>query len=127
MQSALIGESLHLVAEDVITPKDLEKVVKFGLGPRWSFMGPFMTGHLNAQGGYLDYMTKFEHSYRADMADLQVNYPWTMATIRKVHEAISQEIPVEKVLDGQRWRDRRLMQWRKSLETASSANACWKT
>jgi len=120
LQSAVIGESLHLVAEDVISPEDLEKVMRFGLGPRWALMGPFMTGHLNAQGGYLDYMTKFEHSYRADMADLKVNYPWTMATIRQVHQALSQEVPVEKVLEGQQWRDRRLMAWRKSADSDRS-------
>ena len=48
LQSAVIGESLHLVGEGAISPQDLEKVMKFGLGPRWALMGPFMTGHLNA-------------------------------------------------------------------------------
>lgn len=29
---------------------DVDKVVRFGLGPRYAFMGPLETAHLNAEG-----------------------------------------------------------------------------
>ena len=51
LQGALLAEAFRLVADDVISPTDLDALVKHGLGLRWSFMGPLETIDLNAPGG----------------------------------------------------------------------------
>lgn len=64
LQAAVIAESLHLVAEGVISAMDLDRVMADGLGRRWAFMGPFLTGHLNAKAGYRQYMRQYGAGYR---------------------------------------------------------------
>lgn len=43
LQGALLAEAFRLLADDVISPTDLDALVKHGLGLRWSFMGPLET------------------------------------------------------------------------------------
>ena len=116
LQAAVVGESLHLVGEDVISAEDLDKVMVHGLGMRWAFMGPFLTGHLNATKGYNQYMTLFGDVYRNMISDLNVGYEWGPELIKKIHDNLSSTWPAEKCLEGQRWRDRKLMEMRKAYE-----------
>ena len=55
LQGALLAEAFRLIADDVISPVDVDALVKHGLGLRWSFMGPLETIDLNAPGGLEDY------------------------------------------------------------------------
>ncbi len=48
-----------------MTPQDLDKTLKDGLGLRWSFMGPFETIELNAPGGIPDYCRRYGPSLSA--------------------------------------------------------------
>ena len=41
IQLAVLREALHLVENDVISIEDLDKVMKYGIGPRYAFLGPF--------------------------------------------------------------------------------------
>ena len=50
LQGALLAEAFRLVGEGYVSPQDLDKTIKDGLGLRWSFMGPFETIELNAPG-----------------------------------------------------------------------------
>jgi 3-hydroxyacyl-CoA dehydrogenase len=59
LQAALLSEAFRLVGEGFVTPQDLDKTVKDGLGLRWSFMGPFETIELNAPGGIPDYCQRY--------------------------------------------------------------------
>src|SRR5918997_80645 len=64
LQGALLAEAFRLVGEDVVSPQDLDKTLKDGLGLRWSFMGPFETIELNAPGGIADYCRRYAGFYR---------------------------------------------------------------
>src|SRR5262249_15958249 len=55
LQAVLLSEAFRLVEGGYVTPQDLDKTLKDGLGLRWSFMGPFETIELNAPGGIPDY------------------------------------------------------------------------
>ncbi|MEX2127429.1 MAG: 3-hydroxyacyl-CoA dehydrogenase [Xanthobacteraceae bacterium] len=59
LQAALLSEAFRLVGEGFVSPQDLDKTVKDGLGLRWSFMGPFETIELNAPGGIPDYCQRY--------------------------------------------------------------------
>ena len=59
LQAVLLSEAFRLVEEGYVTPQDLDKTLKHGLGLRWSFMGPFETIELNAPGGIPDYCRRY--------------------------------------------------------------------
>ena len=64
LQGALLTEAMRLVADGVVSPDDLDKTMRDGLGMRWSFMGPFETIELNAPGGVADYCARYSGFYR---------------------------------------------------------------
>ena len=59
LQGALLSEAMRLVGEGYVSPQDLDKTVRDGLGLRWSFMGPLATIELNAPGGVADYCARY--------------------------------------------------------------------
>jgi 3-hydroxyacyl-CoA dehydrogenase len=59
LQAVLLREAFALVADGVCSPADLDKTIRDGLGLRWSFIGPFETGELNAPGGLPDYGQRY--------------------------------------------------------------------
>lgn len=69
LQGALLAEAFRLVQEGVVSPEDLDKTVKDGLGLRWSFMGPFETIELNAPEGIADYCARYGGFYQRLLAD----------------------------------------------------------
>ncbi len=119
LQAAVVAEALHLVGEGYISPEDLDRTMSSGLGLRWAFMGPFMTGHLNASGGYRSYMTMYGDSYREASKSLRMDYPWDMDVIGEVDDAMTKTFPTTDVERGQAWRDRRLMALRQHLDEAA--------
>lgn len=122
LQAAVIAESLRLVERDVISALDLEKVIKHGLGLRWAFMGPFETGHLNADGGYLDYMTKYGPFWSEQFASLGLAYAVSPPVVRAIDEALRRELPASIQAQQQR-RDRIIAQLRAHLRAQAAREA----
>ena len=50
MQYSLLNECWRLIRDGVVSPQDLDVVMKDGMGMRYAFMGPMETIHLNADG-----------------------------------------------------------------------------
>ncbi len=73
LQGALLAEAFRLVGEGYVSPQDLDKTVKDGLGLRWAFMGPFETIELNAPGGIPDYCARYLGFYRRLLDDPPVS------------------------------------------------------
>lgn len=59
LQWTLLAEAYRLVAEGVVDPEGIDQAIREGLGRRWSFMGPFEVGDLNAPHGLADYFSRF--------------------------------------------------------------------
>jgi 3-hydroxyacyl-CoA dehydrogenase len=59
LQAVLLSEAFRLVGDGYVSPQDLDKTIRDGLGLRWSFMGPFATIELNAPGGIPDYCGRY--------------------------------------------------------------------
>jgi 3-hydroxyacyl-CoA dehydrogenase len=108
LQGALLAEAFRLLADDVISPADLDALVKHGLGLRWSFMGPLETIDLNAPGGLADYCTRYGPLY-AELQEQMKPREWDQALISRLHEARRAELPANMMPVRQEWRDRRLM------------------
>jgi 3-hydroxyacyl-CoA dehydrogenase len=108
LQGALLAEAFRLVADDVISPTDLDALVKHGLGLRWSFMGPLETIDLNAPDGLADYCNRYGPLY-ALMQEQMTPLEWDAALVNRLHAARRTELPANMQKVRQEWRDRRLM------------------
>ncbi|HTW71406.1 MAG TPA: 3-hydroxyacyl-CoA dehydrogenase, partial [Acetobacteraceae bacterium] len=108
LQGALLAEAFRLLADNVISPVDLDALVKHGLGLRWSFMGPLETIDLNAPGGLADYCTRYGPLYER-MQRQMVPRLWDRALVDRLHAARRAELPANLQPVRQEWRDRRLM------------------
>lgn len=111
LQAAVVAEALHLVGEGYCSATDLDRAMSDGLGLRWAFMGPFQTGHLNASGGYRDYMRddSYGGTFRRMIGDLDTRNDWPYSLAETISTEMEQTIPTGEIADGQRWRDKRLM------------------
>ena len=86
-------------------------------------MGPFETIDLNAPGGVLDYVARFEGMYRDIHDGLEGRRAdWAEAADRVVGPARRAELPADSLGARQNWRDRRLMALlRHRLQTGGEA------
>jgi 3-hydroxyacyl-CoA dehydrogenase len=110
LQTALVNESVALVAADVIAPEDLDAVVKHSLGLRWAFMGPFETMDMNAPAGFLDYATRYGRHYQQMGQELLVTNPWPHETLEKIEKSRRSAVETDAIQSRMRWRDKALMQ-----------------
>jgi L-gulonate 3-dehydrogenase len=108
LQGALLSEALRLVEEGVVSPHDLDKTMKDGLGLRWSFMGPLETIELNAPGGIADYCTRYGGFYRRLAADSARPDVWDEASVSKVVALWGEPQQAATLAAKGAWRDSRL-------------------
>jgi L-gulonate 3-dehydrogenase len=108
LQGALLAEAFRLLADNVISPADLDALVKHGLGLRWSFMGPLETIDLNAPGGLADYCNRYGPLYWLMQQQMQP-MGWDQTLVDRLHAARRAELPANMQALRQEWRDRRLM------------------
>ena len=108
LQGALLAEAFRLLADEVISPADLDALVKHGLGLRWSFMGPLETIDLNAPGGLADYCARYGPLY-AMLQQQMTPRVWDKALVDRLQAARRAELPANMMPVRQEWRDRRLM------------------
>ena len=109
LQGALLAEAMRLVGEGYVSPDDLDKTVRDGLGLRWAFMGPFATIELNAPGGIPDYCARYGDFFRRLAADPAPVTVWGEANAARVGDALGPPKTQSQRDAGTRWRDRRLM------------------
>lgn len=112
LQVAVVNEAIQLVDEGVISPRDLDRCMRNGLGLRWALMGPFETMELNAPKGFLDYATKFGQTYKEIGGDLKVDKPWRQNTLQEIENWRRSESTIEKIPERQAWRDKMLVRLR---------------
>ena len=113
LQGALLSEAMRLVGEGYVSPEDVDKTVRDGLGLRWSFIGPFATIELNAPGGVADYCARYGPFYRALATDPPPPAVWDFDNVQNVARQLQPPAnPAER--DGRmRWRDLRLLALRR--------------
>ncbi|MCF8483069.1 MAG: 3-hydroxyacyl-CoA dehydrogenase [Rhodospirillum sp.] len=110
LQGALLREAWALFDEGFATAEDIDKTVRDGLGPRWSFMGPFETIDLNAPGGVADYARRLGPLYQSIAASRPEAPPWTEDLISRVERERRSHLGAGDLAERRGWRDRRLME-----------------
>jgi 3-hydroxyacyl-CoA dehydrogenase len=108
LQGALLAEAFRLVGDGVVSPQDLDKTVKDGLGLRWSFMGPFETIELNAPGGIADYCARYTGFYRRLQSAPAGPEVYGANSVARILAAWGGAPSREQLAARTRWRDRRL-------------------
>ncbi len=109
LQGALLREAYCLVRDGIASVDDVDKIVRDGLGLRWSFMGPFETVDLNTQGGVASHAEKLGPAYARMGAERGQNDPWTKELVNKVNADRRKLVPLDQWADRVAWRDRQLM------------------
>jgi 3-hydroxyacyl-CoA dehydrogenase len=106
LQAVLLSEAFRLVAGGYVSPQDLDKTIKDGLGLRWSFMGPFETIELNAPGGIPDYCER----YGPSLASLSAANPSLYGgdSLARILAQWGAAPTPERIAAHMRWRDQRL-------------------
>jgi L-gulonate 3-dehydrogenase len=109
LQGAVLREAYCLVRDGVASVEDIDRIVRDGLGLRWSVVGPFETVDLNTRGGIASHAQKLGPAYAAMGAERGQHDPWTPELVRTVEQQRRAQLPLDQWQDRVRWRDRALM------------------
>ena len=109
LQGALLREAYCLVRDGVATVADIDIVMREGLGPRWSILGPFETVDLNTRGGIASHAQKMGPAYERMGAERGQHDPWTPPLVAEVTRQRRALLPLDQWQARVAWRDRVLM------------------
>ncbi|WP_213302304.1 3-hydroxyacyl-CoA dehydrogenase [Paraburkholderia sacchari] len=118
LQGALLREAYCLVRDGVASVDDIDTVVREGLAPRWSVIGPFETVDLNTRGGIASHALKMGPSYEQMGAERGQHDPWTPELVAQVEAARRAALPLDQWEARVAWRDRQLMRLAKHRKSA---------
>jgi 3-hydroxyacyl-CoA dehydrogenase len=119
LQGALLREAYCLVRDGVASVEDVDRVVRDGLGRRWSVIGPFETVDLNTRGGIAAHAQRLGPAYARMGAERGQVDPWTEELVAQVVRERRARLPLAEWDDRVAWRDRALA----ALEQARRAIA----
>ncbi|MBB3256825.1 3-hydroxyacyl-CoA dehydrogenase [Paraburkholderia bannensis] len=119
LQGAVLREAYCLVRDGVASVDDIDTVMREGLAPRWSVIGPFETVDLNTRGGIASHARKMGPSYERMGAERGQHDPWTPELVAQVEAARRAALPLERWDARVSWRDRQLMQLARHRKSAT--------
>jgi 3-hydroxyacyl-CoA dehydrogenase len=110
LQGAVLREAYCLVRDGVASVEDIDIVIKFGLGRRWSIMGPFETSDLNTRGGIESHAAKMGPAYYQMGQERGQDDPWTPEMVEQVTNSRRTTLPLDHWEERVKWRDESLLQ-----------------
>jgi len=114
MQYALLNECFRLVRDGVVSPQDLDVVMRDGMGMRYAFMGPMETIHLNAEGvqNYCDRYGETIYNVSEDLGPIPTGWKQETdsekAEVASLAASLESSFPLSELGERRLWRDRRL-------------------
>lgn len=118
LQVALLNEAFALVEDGCVSAEDLDKAIVYGLGLRWSTVGPFETIDLNASEGVKHYANIFGEKYYRMMKDRGPVKPWSSEIVSAIDAQLRQIYPLDDIPSRQTSRDTKLMKLAVLRETS---------
>ena len=85
LQAALLREAVFLYGSGAASAEAIDTVVREGLGLRWALLGPFGTGHTNADGGAGEYYRRYGDAYRETWRELEADPEFSERVIDGIH------------------------------------------
>ena len=125
LQAAVLREAVSLVGTGVASPEVVDMVIRDGLGLRWALMGPFGTGHANADGGVGSYYRLYGDAYRSIWKDLDPAPGFGDDIIDQIAEGATTMYGEGAVAALSAWRDRmvrRIVELKAEDPAPASAN-----
>lgn len=120
LQGAVLREAWCLVRDGVASVADIDRIVKDGLGLRWSLIGPFETSDLNTRGGIAAHAARMGPAYRRMGQERGQDDPWTDELVAKVEAERRALMPMADWEGRVGWRDRALMALLRARRTDSA-------
>jgi 3-hydroxyacyl-CoA dehydrogenase len=109
LQGALLREAYCLVRDGLASVADIDRIVRDGLGLRWSVIGPFETADLNTRGGIAQHAQRMGPAYQRMGRERGQDDPWTGDLVARVVAERRAILPLEEWEERVAWRDRALM------------------
>lgn len=106
LQYAIFNEAFRLVHDGVMTPEDVDTVVSDGLGPRYAFMGPWMTAHVNAPKGMSDYFERYTEGIYNVSKTFQPLLRLEGEAAQQIVDSMIRDVPVDQLANKCAWRDK---------------------
>jgi L-gulonate 3-dehydrogenase len=109
LQGAVLREAYCLLRDGVASTSDIDRIVRDGLGLRWSVIGPFETADLNSRGGIAEHARRMGPAYERMGAERGQDDPWTGDLVARATAERRAALPLAQWGDRVAWRDRILM------------------
>lgn len=109
LQGALLAEAYALVEDGIIDADGIDRLVRDGLGLRWSLVGPFETADLNTQGGIARHAERMGPYYHRMRAARGIRPAWSGDLVRRVEGERRKHLPLAHWAERNAARDRALM------------------
>ena len=109
LQYTLVAEALHLVGEGYCSAADIDRVITQGLALRWANIGPFEVAHLNATGGFEDFVAKLGGMMRSVGEGARPDYAWGQDLVDRINAEMTAKVPVDDIPGRQEWRDQTIL------------------
>ncbi|XP_068159880.1 lambda-crystallin homolog [Drosophila tropicalis] len=104
IQYAILNETWRLVEAGILNVKDIDSVMSDGLGPRYAFLGPLETAHLNAEGmaNYFERYTQTIYNVSQTMGPTpKMEGPVAVDVAKQLNEMV----PLDKLPERRNYRD----------------------
>lgn len=114
LQGALLIEMFSVISDGIMTPEDVDKLIKDGFGLRWAFLGPLEGVDLNAPGGIADYLGRYGFMFDQLARERGASHDVVTSELTsRLQAAMRAKLPLESLPDRVAWRDRHMAELRR--------------
>ncbi|GMV10874.1 MAG: 3-hydroxyacyl-CoA dehydrogenase [Gemmatimonadota bacterium] len=109
LQGALLTEMFGVIRDGVMSPADVDALIRDGFGLRWAWLGPLEGVDLNAPGGIADYLGRYGFMFDQMARERGATEPVVTPEITQaVAAAMRERLPLEGLPQRVAWRDERM-------------------
>ena len=117
LQGALLTEMFSVVRDGLMTPGDVDALIRDGFGLRWAWLGPLEGVDLNAPGGIADYLARYGFMFDQMARERGATEPVvTEAIVDTLQAAMRDTLPLDALPTTRRSGATRA--WRRSARCA---------
>ncbi|XP_075262053.1 lambda-crystallin-like [Convolutriloba macropyga] len=105
VQYTVINSSWKLVRDGILSPEDVDKLMLYGLGPRYAVIGPFQTMQTNAPNGIVDYMSRYQEGMSRVTKACGTQIDYDNETLEAIQAYLDENMPVAEMAEMLKKRD----------------------